>query len=165
MDKNKILKLTLAQFGIMQNPPMENVTLRLIATFARVRPDTHPDSILWSEQMKLAINVRTVASAFTPETSGRLEAAFRRRLAEDIHNLGIITIEEVIEGWFRNAEQYKKEEDRNWRNFQVMHILVPFLEGLQYLGFPGEEINKLKEPSEDVQRGAPSTRDAFCKAI
>ena len=159
MDKETILKLTLVQFGLMQDPPLDENILRLIQGFACREPDISPDAKLWSETMRLASSVRTIDSAFTPERKAELEASFRRRIAEDTDRLTKTTVAEVIDGWFTKAERYSKCEDWNWRSAQKNIIMRSFLSSLRYLAFPDEDIEKLQKSADYVAEWRPSERD------
>ena len=159
MEKQKILALTLAQFGISQVPPIEENTLLLIGSFARREPDTSPEALLWNNIMRQASDIRTIASAFTPEKKAELRQAFRKRVSQEIHKLRQTTVADVINGWFANAERYAKNKDWNWRRLQCVMIMKPFLEALHYLEYPSEDIQKLCESAEYVASHRPVEND------
>jgi hypothetical protein len=134
----------------------------LIGSFARQEPDTSPEAHLWNETMRLASDTRTAAKAFSPEKKAELEQAFRKRASEEVHKLQKTTVANVIDGWFANAERYAKNEDWNWRRIQYVMIMKPFLEALQYLDYPSDEIQKLCESAEQVAVHRPVERNTSC---
>ena len=143
----------------MQKPPIEENTLRLIGSFARRGPDTSPEALLWADTMKLASDVRKDAIQLTQEKMAKLEAAFRKRISDETCRLGETTVDDVIKGWFANADRYAKNEDMIWRVIQRTLIMTPFLEGLKYLSFPYEDILRLSESADYVAKRRRPERD------
>ena len=160
LPKNTILELTIAQFGAMQNPPLEENTLRLILGFTKehkVTKRSHNYSI--EELNKISESVRRAGSVFSDEQRQKFQDDFLEKIALENAKIYITTINEVINGWFYNVDSYSKNEDHNYRFFQKIYIMKPLVIGLQNLGYPEEDISRLKESADYVAAWRKPTRD------
>jgi hypothetical protein len=140
MNKNEILALTLAQFGILQREPIEESVLRTISLFARSGPDDSPEGVLWEE---IAKEARTKGSNISKERRAELDEGFRKRLTAERNSLSSITVGDVINGWGAQRVEHAKIEDRSVRHF-YRQTMNEFLIGLEYLDFPQEEVDLIR---------------------
>lgn len=141
MEKQHILALTLAQFGVSQFPPIEEAGLRDISLITLTTLDDTPEGALWDE---IATEVRKKGSQFSPEKRAEMDSAFMRRLEAERHRLTSITVNDVILGWNKNKDNFAKFEDKPTRHF-YMQTMNDFLDGLEFLEFPKDEIDQLRQ--------------------
>ncbi len=153
MTREKILALTLAEFGLMQEPSIEEDILRKIATFACGESDMPEEPVQWSALVEFERDARKAGSKLTSDSKLKHEEAFCKRLDETSHLLSKITVGKVIEDWLATAKKYFENVDRHWRFTPNIHSMTPFLIGLHYLEFPEHEVEILYESVHAVASG------------
>lgn len=141
MNKNEILALTLSQFAQFQNPIISNSILRGIACFSisLVPPIENEDPKVFAERI----------CSIPLEQLQQLEFEYSKKVKEC--SLDRVTVGDVIAGWYKNVEFYKRYGLSVPRFVKVWTAEV-LLKSLEHLEFPAMDIYELEISLDELRR-------------